>query len=163
VGYDVSDFGAEICRRHGIAFSTELPSHYDNKYQVVICHHVLEHLPEPATALSDMSRLLIPGGRLLLYVPFERTRTYHALDPNRHLYAWDVQSLSNLASALGFTVRAAAIRPAGYEQRLALVGRYSQFAYRFALWLAQKLRPRYEIFLLAETPVRLLSETSGEG
>jgi SAM-dependent methyltransferase len=41
----------------------------DNSFDVVLCTEVLEHVPEPIKALEEMSRLLKPGGRLLITAP----------------------------------------------------------------------------------------------
>ncbi|MDP4195509.1 MAG: glycosyltransferase [Bacteroidota bacterium] len=41
----------------------------DNSFDVILCTEVLEHVPEPAKALEEMSRLLRPGGRLLITAP----------------------------------------------------------------------------------------------
>lgn len=42
----------------------------DGSFQLVLCTEVLEHVPEPAAALSEFFRVLAPGGRLALTVPF---------------------------------------------------------------------------------------------
>ncbi len=42
----------------------------DETFQLVVCTEVLEHVPEPSAALSEFFRLLQPGGRLALTVPF---------------------------------------------------------------------------------------------
>jgi ubiquinone/menaquinone biosynthesis C-methylase UbiE len=34
----------------------------DNSFDVLFCHHVLEHIPEPDKALREMFRVLKPGG-----------------------------------------------------------------------------------------------------
>jgi SAM-dependent methyltransferase len=39
-------------------------------YDAVMCTEVLEHVPDPATFLSEAYRCLVPGGRLFLTVPF---------------------------------------------------------------------------------------------
>lgn len=44
-----------------------LPSQY---YDCVICSQVLEHSPDPSLMLSEISRVLSPGGLLLLSIPF---------------------------------------------------------------------------------------------
>jgi SAM-dependent methyltransferase len=39
-------------------------------YDVVICTQVLQYVDDPMRALSELHRILCPGGRLLLSVPF---------------------------------------------------------------------------------------------
>lgn len=41
----------------------------DDVFDVVIAKHVVEHLPEPELALAEISRVLAPGGLLLLATP----------------------------------------------------------------------------------------------
>jgi len=40
------------------------------KYDVVVCTQVLEHVPEPQPVLAELCRVLKPGGRLWLSAPF---------------------------------------------------------------------------------------------
>lgn len=42
----------------------------DGAFEVVLCTEVLEHLPEPQTAIDEMFRVLAPGGLLLLTTRF---------------------------------------------------------------------------------------------
>ncbi len=59
----------------------------DNAFDVVICEQVLEHLPEVGGALETLSRVLKPGGLMILGVPIFPTGV-HLL--RRHLVpAWD--------------------------------------------------------------------------
>lgn len=37
-----------------------------NRFDVVVCTQVLEHLPDPLTAIQELSRILKPGGELFL-------------------------------------------------------------------------------------------------
>lgn len=39
-------------------------------FDAVLCVEVLEHVPEPINALSELSRILKPGGKLILTLPF---------------------------------------------------------------------------------------------
>lgn len=41
----------------------------DEIFQVVISKHVVEHLPDPDCAIAEISRVLVPGGLLLLVTP----------------------------------------------------------------------------------------------
>ncbi len=42
----------------------------DASFDVIMCTEVLEHLPSPIEALREFSRLLRPGGQLILSAPF---------------------------------------------------------------------------------------------
>jgi len=41
----------------------------DNTFDVIICSHVLEHIPDDIQALREMYRILKPGGKCILLVP----------------------------------------------------------------------------------------------
>jgi len=47
---------------------TDLPRP-DNAYDVVICNHVLEHVPDDRRAMREVRRVLRPGGWTILQVP----------------------------------------------------------------------------------------------
>ncbi|HXH61221.1 MAG TPA: methyltransferase domain-containing protein [Fimbriimonadaceae bacterium] len=56
---------------------TSLP-YSDRTYDVVVCSHVLEHVPDDAMAMRELFRVLRPGGQALVMVPqdFDRGATY---------------------------------------------------------------------------------------
>ncbi len=155
VGFDVSDVGRAACERAGIEFTTQLSSLDEQEFSVVICHHVLEHVADPVGILETIKKLLRPGGRLILCVPFETLRYYRRYlpnDPNRHIFAWNPLALGNLATAVGFEVEKASIGPFSYEQRLAFLARWNFAIYRLGMWMLRTLRPDNEVFLLARKP-----------
>jgi len=49
----------------------------DRSFDVVLCTEVLEHVPEPVAAIREISRILRPGGRLLLTAP-QRSGSHQA-------------------------------------------------------------------------------------
>jgi len=57
----------------------------ENRFDLVICSHVLEHVPDDRKALSEINRILKPGGRCLLLVPI-------AL--GNHVYDEDLSQIS---------------------------------------------------------------------
>lgn len=67
------DIDSEASRKHGIA-----DHHYDGNtfpfadasFDTVLCSQVLEHVFNPDEFLSEILRVLKPGGKLLLTVPF---------------------------------------------------------------------------------------------
>lgn len=50
----------------------------NNSYDIVICNHVLEHVPDDKKAMSEIYRILKPGGFAILQVPvdFHRQKTF---------------------------------------------------------------------------------------
>lgn len=52
-----------------VADAHELPFK-DNSYEIVICREVLEHVKDPKKVLSELHRVLVPGGVLLLSTRF---------------------------------------------------------------------------------------------
>lgn len=46
-----------------------LPPEINNKYDTVICSHVLEHIAYPDTLLKDIKNVLAPGGVLIVALP----------------------------------------------------------------------------------------------
>lgn len=56
-----------------VADVTDLPFE-DASYDVVICNHVLEHVPDDAAAIAEMRRVLRPGGLALMLHPLDETR-----------------------------------------------------------------------------------------
>jgi SAM-dependent methyltransferase len=119
IGFDVSEFLAPAMGALGIEFVNTTSSLPDGVADVVICHHALEHLVDPAAALKEMRRLMKAEGRLLLHVPFERERRYRRFrrdEPNRHLYSWNTQTLGNLVEEAGLRVLKAGIGEFGYAR-----------------------------------------------
>ncbi len=42
----------------------------NESFDVILCTEVFEHIPDPLSALKEFSRLLKPGGKLILTAPF---------------------------------------------------------------------------------------------
>jgi hypothetical protein len=95
---------------------TAIPSP-DARYDVVIAHHVIEHIDDDRKALSEIHRIIKPGGFALLSVPINGTRakTYEnpaITDPNARYYhfrGYDHKRLygldfSDLLESAGFAV-----------------------------------------------------------
>ena len=45
VGFDLSGYGREVCEAAGIDFTNKLDDLSGRRFDKVICHHVLEHVP----------------------------------------------------------------------------------------------------------------------
>lgn len=82
-------------------------------YDVVTMNHVIEHLFDPLKILLECSRILRPGGLLLINTPNAQSlghrwfrEAWVALDPPRHLHLFSAKSLDRLIEVAGFKVTA---------------------------------------------------------
>ncbi len=155
IGYDVADFVEPLVRQRGIEFLSDPGRQPANSVDVVVCHHTLEHVSAPVTVLESIRELLRPGGRLLLFVPFEkerRFRQFHADEPNHHLYAWNVQTLGNLVQEAGLQVREAGLGAFGQERFAACwawrVG-IGESGFRLLRWVLNTLKQEKEVRITA--------------
>lgn len=109
----------------------ELPFE-DRSFDTVISFHVLEHTEEPATVLREMARVLRPGGRVLLAVPF----VWGIHEAPRDFYRFTPYGLTYLLEGAGFG--AISIEPlCGY-------------------WATAALRLCYALARLERGPLRLV-------
>lgn len=165
VGCDAADSSGlqERLHRLGISFVPDLSRIADGSADVAICHHTLEHLLEPAAALRELQRILRPGGRLILHVPWERERRYarfNPAEPNHHLHGWNAQTLGNLVTVLGWRIEQLTVRRYGYDRfaaSLALKLHVGEPGFHFLRAALITLVPLQEVELVAALPA-----TSGE-
>lgn len=66
--------------RHGDIFSTRLP---ERSADLVLVHQVLHYLADPAVAVAEAARLVMPGGRLLI-VDFAPHALEHLREEHQH-------------------------------------------------------------------------------
>lgn len=77
-----------------------MPQVESSRYDTVVCSEVLEHLPRPADALREIHRVLKPGGRIIVSVPY-----LSRLHEEPHdFYRYTRHGLTHLLEAAGFTV-----------------------------------------------------------
>lgn len=102
---DVADplrnFARWRCERRGIPVRTIDLKHQSlerDRYDVVTCFDVLEHVPDPLAALTTIRDALRPGGTLFLYAPF-------GLDPERPQHIVHDDSVLRRVRALGFAMK----------------------------------------------------------
>ena len=60
----LADVKADICN---LPFT-------DNQYDIILCNHVLEHIPDDTKAMQELFRVLKPGGMAILQIPQDLNR-----------------------------------------------------------------------------------------
>ena len=60
--------------------ATDIPFD-ENYFDVVLCNHVLEHIPEDQKAINEIFRVLKPGGWAVLQVPMDKSLEQSYEDP----------------------------------------------------------------------------------
>jgi SAM-dependent methyltransferase len=155
LGFDLSDHLEPIVQSHGIEFVRDIKTIADASIDVVICHHVLEHVGNPPEVLDEIRRILHKSGKLLLFVPFEKERRYRRFDPdepNHHLYSWNVQTLGNLVHDMGFQVKQFKVQKFGYDRfaavwavRLGL----GQSGFQLVRKAIHLIKPACEVYIMA--------------
>lgn len=95
---------------------TDIP-YWDYQLDLILCSHILEHIPDDRAAMREMFRVLRPGGILLVMVPTYSAATYEDFsitspeERKRHFgqedhvrkYGWDIQ---DRLAGCGFQVSA---------------------------------------------------------
>jgi len=161
LGYDVSTWVKPLLDKYNINFTNdvdEIPKRY---FDIVICHHVLEHVPNPLETLKELTAYLKPDGKLLLFIPTDASSRFNKYDPankDHHLYSWNVQALCTLAQESGFDV-------VEYDRKLYGFDRYvSSWIDRFKLpdfffypifYFLNLIRPDREIKLICNKQVHI--------
>jgi SAM-dependent methyltransferase len=156
IAFEIAESTHGSLREHGIELCTSPDSLPDGSIDVIICHHTLEHLREPSRALGDMHRLLRPGAKLLVFVPYEkeaRYRTYNPTEPNHHLYSWNVQTLGNLVQDCGFELiesRLGKFRFDRFAAQRAVQTGTGESGFKLIRAIGLLIQPEFEVIIVAK-------------
>ena len=159
LGFDLSGHLAETLGRHNIEFIKDINDIAESSIDTVICHHVLEHMANPTEFFTNIRRILKDKGKLLMFVPFEkerRYRYYNPHEPNHHLYSWNVQTLGNLISDMGFIIGTepgnAGIRKFGFDRFSSVWAvklHLGETGFRLIRRTIHIINPAYEVCVIA--------------
>lgn len=136
----------------------------DESFDVVICAELLEHVQDPLSVLNESARLLVPGGKMLVTVPFLLRQ--HG-DPEDYQRLTDTM-LRRLFTQAGFVQ--VTIERQGYFWSVA-ADMYCAWVCYLELkgqirpyplaWLAERVAERFRNWAL-QRDARLSSEGGGE-
>ena len=138
-GVEPSEFAANIARDHyhlnvftGDLFQANYP---ENFFHVVTLWDVLEHLPDPSSSLTEISRITTPHGYLVLRIPNADSldaklfgASWAGLDLPRHNYVYSTRTLRKLLEKSGFQIISIKCN----------IGTYPTFMLSVRFWLTNK-------------------------
>ncbi|MHB8621643.1 MAG: class I SAM-dependent methyltransferase [Chloroflexota bacterium] len=87
VGITLNAEDARVCREAGydvLEMDQSFLDFDDGSFDLVWCRHCLEHSIFPFFTLSELSRVLLPGGHLYVEVPAPDTSSAHQANPNHY-------------------------------------------------------------------------------
>ena len=95
-GIDISD---------GCNFESDKLPFNEESYDIITMNSVIEHLHNPHNIMSEMRRVLKPGGHLVLITPNWRYSYLEFYDDPTHVTPYSILGLFNLFGIYGFKVR----------------------------------------------------------
>ncbi len=72
--YSSSDFVGEFDATKNLDITAT--GEPDNFYDIIICYHVLEHIPNDQKAMQELFRIVKPGGQCVIQTPFKEGDIY---------------------------------------------------------------------------------------
>ncbi|HUB78261.1 MAG TPA: class I SAM-dependent methyltransferase [Bryobacteraceae bacterium] len=115
VGLDSSHDAAAAAWRHhrvtALVADLEHAPFRPGSFAGITMSHVLEHLADPCVYLAAAHRLLVPNGRLIIFVPNASSlqfaifgRRWNGLDVPRHLFDYRDRDVENILDMMRFAV-----------------------------------------------------------
>jgi hypothetical protein len=113
--YDSTDFVGEFRAKY--QFNILDIAAPDMTYDLVVCYHVLEHVEDDRRAMSELFRVLKPGGTLLVQTPFREGAIYEdrairteagrltAFGQGDHVRVYSVAGLAERLERAGFATK----------------------------------------------------------
>jgi 2-polyprenyl-3-methyl-5-hydroxy-6-metoxy-1,4-benzoquinol methylase len=112
-GIEYDNKAAENARSKGLTvhIGDLLNIKLDGNFDAIVMRHVIEHVPDPRSLISECFRLLKPGGLFVVLTPNSKSMghriyksNWRGLEPPRHLQIFNKDNLAKLISESGFNV-----------------------------------------------------------
>jgi len=111
VAFDISVDYLKLAQKSGlisVAGLAEALPFKNEVFDIVVCADILEHVIQPKEVLREAFRVLVPGGKLFLEVPYKEDlsiyKIYNGKYKFTHLRSFDEKILFELLSSCGFTI-----------------------------------------------------------
>ncbi len=111
-GVDFDPSAVKAARERGINVylgAIETRRYPSSSFDAITLNHVIEHVPNPIETIAECSRLLKPGGRLVLFTPNASSishrffkQNWRGLEPPRHLHVFSFSSMRKLFDKFDF-------------------------------------------------------------
>jgi 2-polyprenyl-3-methyl-5-hydroxy-6-metoxy-1,4-benzoquinol methylase len=112
-GVDFDPIAVAVAANRGIQVdhgSLELQHYPDESFDAITLNDVIEHLPDPFSALAECRRILKPEGRLIMVTPNSDSlghllfkEAWRGLEPPRHLYLFGSKAIASSLKRVGFS------------------------------------------------------------
>ncbi|MGK0293007.1 MAG: hypothetical protein ACI9U1_001397 [Porticoccaceae bacterium] len=116
IDYLTADLGAKTVMVKMDITKIDFPEH---TFDAILCNHVLEHIPDDSQAMSELYRVLKPGGWAILQVPMSLTLKQTYEDPTKTTPAQRVTAFGQddhvRIYAMDYVLR---LEAAGFEVKL---------------------------------------------
>ena len=110
--YTTTDYAGEFDAKK--KFNIEAIDEVDEKYDLIICYHILEHIENDSQAMQELFRILKKDGKCIIQTPFKEgeifedkkiktkeERTLH-FGQDDHVRIYSAKGLTNRLEAVGF-------------------------------------------------------------
>jgi SAM-dependent methyltransferase len=164
MGVEINDAARELCEQRSehakiaVQLHRDISQVADAAVDVVISNHCLEHVINPYGTLTQVLRVLRPGGRLVLVTPFDDWRGrihggWSPNDPDNHLFTWSPRNIGNLVVEAGFSVQEVLMYRFACSPRLRWVlDMFGRQAFRAAGRALALYRQTGEVMVRAQKP-----------
>lgn len=113
-GLEISKYAAQHAKKYATIYEKPIEELNldENSFDVVISHHVIEHVDSPESFLTQIKKTLKPGGILILSTPDFNCvcaklfkERYRLLHDKTHVNLFSFKSLKNMLQDFGFEVK----------------------------------------------------------
>lgn len=112
-GLEISSYAREFAKKYAVMYDKPMEELNldENSFDVVISHHVIEHVDSPENFMAHINKILAPGGRLILSTPDFNSvcarlfkDKYRMLFDKTHVNLFSFKSLKKMVLDFGFDV-----------------------------------------------------------